>query len=534
MNHTYITPERDFIEKHIGYRWYAIIMVYYLALSVWFISYYRHETDADGISYISLAQKYLNGDFANAVNGYWSPMISWFIAPFMSLGLEPIIAFRTVSILFGIMTLVGIDKLMTEVMISRFTRVVYLMALSPVVAWYAENDVGADLLGACVLLYYIHATLRDDYQNKKFAGITCGILGALSYLAKNYNFYFFLLHFTCINAWYWKQAAGRFQKRTIIFNFVSAIAAFAVISGVWIGFLSVKYDTLSVSTAGGYNLSLIRPDSTDHPVLTYGLIPPPNNTAVSAWEDPSYINVVHWNPFKTFTDFIFFLEHITKNIYKYLSGFATNYIFDLTVAFLVVFPIFSKKTVNRKISYIVLTILLYPIGYFALYYDGQRHVLINSILLYVLSAYALNSLFLEYGRNIVLKASISAILCVSLIALTIVRIKRDKSHLDVLNDIYHVSTKIEKYYNMNGVNIASQDGHWNPTNDLAYFLKARYFGKVAENVTDEQLLHDLIHYKITYYLVFGSLKNHIDILIPEREFETLIGNMTVYQVVQHH
>jgi hypothetical protein len=168
--------QADMPERRIGSVWYAVLIVYYLVLSSFFIIYYRHEMDADGISYISLAQKYLNGDLAHAVNGYWSPMISWLIAPLLSLGLEPIISFRTVSILFGIMTLVGIDRLMTEMDITRYTRILYLVALPPVVAWYAENDVGADLLSACILLYYIHATLRDDYQNKKFAGITSGIL----------------------------------------------------------------------------------------------------------------------------------------------------------------------------------------------------------------------------------------------------------------------------------------------------------------------------------------------------------------------
>lgn len=532
-----VTSDRGIDNGRIGYKWNIILVVYYLALSSLLINVYRNNMDPDGTSYISLAQKYLNGDFGNVVSGHWSPMISWLIVPFMFLGLDPIIAYKITSIFIGIISLVGINKLMVEIEITRNTRRLYLVALSPVVAWYAENGMGADMLCACVLLFYIHSILRDEYQHKKYAGIAVGLLGALSYLAKSYNFYFFLLHFTCINACYWKQATSSSQKRTIAFNFISAIVVFALISGVWAGLISAKYHTLTVGTAGAYNFSHIRPGhSTDtHPMLTDGFMPPPNPTAISVWEDPYYINIVPWSPFKSVPDFIYYLKYIAGNIYKCLRGLAFNYILDLTVISFVAIHLFSKKTLHKKVPYILLTLLLYPLGYFALYYDGQRYILIVPILLYILNAYLVNLFLLTYEKNRILKSSISAILCASLIALTLVRIKNDYRYdLNEMNDIYRVSTSIAKYYDMQHVNIASQNGDWYRTLGLSYFLNARYYGKARDDVTDEQLLRELINYRINYYLVFGNLKNHIDILIPEQKFESLAGDMTVYRVGQQH
>jgi len=40
----------------------------------------RHVIFSDGISYIEIAAAYLNGDWANAINAYWSPLYSWILA----------------------------------------------------------------------------------------------------------------------------------------------------------------------------------------------------------------------------------------------------------------------------------------------------------------------------------------------------------------------------------------------------------------------------------------------------------------------
>src|SRR5208283_3991645 len=40
----------------------------------------RFTINPDGNSYLDIASAYLRGDYANAVNAYWSPMYSWLIA----------------------------------------------------------------------------------------------------------------------------------------------------------------------------------------------------------------------------------------------------------------------------------------------------------------------------------------------------------------------------------------------------------------------------------------------------------------------
>src|SRR5947199_467012 len=41
---------------------------------------FRFYISGDGNSYLDVASAYLREDFANAINGYWSPLYSWLIA----------------------------------------------------------------------------------------------------------------------------------------------------------------------------------------------------------------------------------------------------------------------------------------------------------------------------------------------------------------------------------------------------------------------------------------------------------------------
>jgi hypothetical protein len=143
----------------------------------------------------------LHGDFNNAINGHWSPLMSWFLIPFVYLELEPILASRILSLIIGMFTLAGVNKILHEIRITDRVRLLYVFSLSPLAAWYAENDVAADVLCLCLVIYYIFSVIRDGYKNDRYAGILAGAAGALAYLAKAYNF-IFLLHFTCVNVCY--------------------------------------------------------------------------------------------------------------------------------------------------------------------------------------------------------------------------------------------------------------------------------------------------------------------------------------------
>ena len=45
---------------------------------------YVYLLNADGTSYISIANQYWRGNWGQAVNGFWGPLLSWLLIPFLA------------------------------------------------------------------------------------------------------------------------------------------------------------------------------------------------------------------------------------------------------------------------------------------------------------------------------------------------------------------------------------------------------------------------------------------------------------------
>jgi len=84
----------------------------------------RYEVSPDGISYLDMGEAYLRGDWAMAVNGYWSPLYSWLLGAALAV-LRPSAywefpAVHLVNFLVYVAALLGFSFLLGEVM--RYQR----------------------------------------------------------------------------------------------------------------------------------------------------------------------------------------------------------------------------------------------------------------------------------------------------------------------------------------------------------------------------------------------------------------------------
>ncbi|MBL0104831.1 MAG: hypothetical protein IPP51_14360 [Bacteroidetes bacterium] len=77
----------------------------YLLLCVFVMQYAAWYADnPDSFQYLVIARHYVHGDFQQAVNGCWSPLISWLLVPFVAVGLNGVLAFKILQILIGLFT----------------------------------------------------------------------------------------------------------------------------------------------------------------------------------------------------------------------------------------------------------------------------------------------------------------------------------------------------------------------------------------------------------------------------------------------
>ena len=124
---------------------YLFILILYLVVGGSLIHFYKYQISPDSISYISIAQKYLQGDFNHAINGIWSPFYSWCLIPLICLGVEPLFASVVLTVFFGLFILIAANKLLSFFYLPSYIGYLILVSLVPVLLSFAFSDSPSEL-----------------------------------------------------------------------------------------------------------------------------------------------------------------------------------------------------------------------------------------------------------------------------------------------------------------------------------------------------------------------------------------------------
>ncbi len=357
---------------------FILTLVVYLILGVFILRYYQYEgLQANSIGYFSVALQYADGNFIDAINGFWPPLISWLLIPFIKLGLTPLLAARILNLVTGCFLLIGIKKLSYRFEISKGLRNIILFSFVPIVLSYTTL-IFPDLLLLCVLVYYLNIVFKSEYPDSIYNGVLSGVLGAIAYFSKSYAFPFFIAHFLLLNILHYLRSSVRARRINVLRNAVAGFVLFGLISGVWVGLISGKYDYFTIGTAGKYNLALVSSEiegtpselgeqQTSDPVYYAGLLKPSYKTALSAWDDPSFVEIESLGQTKLFGDLKRQVKHVIKNSYRIIQIFVKFFSF-LSIPIIIVYILFCIQPFNKlilrgDILYPLVTIGLYSAGY---------------------------------------------------------------------------------------------------------------------------------------------------------------------------
>jgi hypothetical protein len=220
------------------------------------IGYFQYDfgPGADGICYLSIAQKYALGNFEDAVNGYWSPLFSWLLVPFLLKGFSQVSALKSawiLSIMIGSFNIIGMYFLTYKFKINQLLRTFFIFSLIPVTLFFVFFMLTSDLLMSSFLIFYLNFIFDPKYQNNLTIGLFCGLTGGLAYLSKSFAFPFFLVHYLIFNAIYYFK---KYKKNeTILKNLLIGLTVFFLIAGAWSFQISEKYGYLTIGTSGTYN-----------------------------------------------------------------------------------------------------------------------------------------------------------------------------------------------------------------------------------------------------------------------------------------
>jgi hypothetical protein len=153
-----------------------VLLIVYLACAIYLIGCYRYNVNPDGVSYITIAQKYAVGNFRDAINGCWGPMISWLMVPLLWLGVEPLLSIKILNLIIGFITILIMWRLTGVPKLSLSVRRTILLPTVLYVLYFANYTITPDLLLSCALLLYftvIFGRFQQRGLQMRFLGRRC-------------------------------------------------------------------------------------------------------------------------------------------------------------------------------------------------------------------------------------------------------------------------------------------------------------------------------------------------------------------------
>ena len=293
------TPPRSFLSYRTAL---ALGLVVHAARMLPLAMAYRDRINPDAVSYIQQASYLSQGNIWKSFSGYWSPLLSWCIAPLMALGMDGLHAAHMVMAIWG-----GLLVAASFLLIRRMTALgppACLLALLLIgdgalrwgVALFPDGIMAACLLACCAFL--AGPNLLGDRRSL----FRAGLLGGMAYLAKSYALPFFLALLPLTIAF--RMHAGEKQSpapgRSPCGSFFHALApgllGFLILAGPWMTILSLKVGKPTFSLVGGINHAIVGPPDMEraHPNTDRLWTPPPGR--ISIWEVPETMTYNRWSP----------------------------------------------------------------------------------------------------------------------------------------------------------------------------------------------------------------------------------------------
>jgi hypothetical protein len=317
---------------------FVLAVLVFVALGLVFRTAYACRINTDATAYVSIARQCLAGDFAQAINGYWGPLLSWLMVPVLALGAEPLWAARLVELAAGLATLFAVRWLARQLGASRWSVGVVALCVAVPLANYSMILVTPDVLLLFLLTMYCGFVLPEGYRDHGLRGVGAGLFGGLAYLAKSYALPFFLVHFVLINLMHLHRAssgagfsslrksrpegrpapsglAGEGRRR-VLRNFALGMLVFIAVIGLWVGLLTQKYGTFTFGTAGKRAFAMVGPEYFGEDPVFETLLAPPSPGAMSYWDDPTVVRLNTWGPWQSKALFQHQLKLVGGNLWE--------------------------------------------------------------------------------------------------------------------------------------------------------------------------------------------------------------------------
>lgn len=236
----------------------------------------------DAIAYFAIADHWAEGRWAEAVNSYWSPLLSWLLVPWHTAGVPAVVAFKIVNGVAATVALLATRRIAQLAGASPEATTLSSLAVIPFLVYATYALVVPDLLFAALILCYCAAVADPRIRAHPVGAVVVGALGGLAFLAKAIGLPLVLVHLVVVTIVLIRSQDLRRATAWVI----AALLTVATVVVPWVVAMSLNYGQVTISAAGSQNLAWMLPGSSGGQPFT-PVAEPPTPTAISAWEDPA-------------------------------------------------------------------------------------------------------------------------------------------------------------------------------------------------------------------------------------------------------
>ncbi|MBZ5857456.1 hypothetical protein [Flavihumibacter profundi] len=343
-----------------------VTTVLYLLVATFVFSSLKTKINPDGIAYLTIAKNYAHAHWAEAVNAYWSPLLSWLLAPFCWLPVEPLFIFYVINVLAGLAGIIVFYTLMVQLGFSVTLQNFLLPLCAVFMLRFAYYTSTPDLASVVLLLLFLRYWLRGNLNLRPF---NTAIWLVVLYFAKAYNFFFVsgLICFDLLTLLLNKRT----NRYKLVGSFCKLYVIFFILVSPWLFALHQKYGGLMLAGTAKFNhgaaivnLSLLGKGIPGTEALSNNyefytaFINPPHEYSVFAWEDP--VRKATFRDYAVFSskdNFLLQLKVVLTNIRLLLGGYTDMHaIIGLSLCLLLIG--FFITTVSMLKNNVTLPVLL--------------------------------------------------------------------------------------------------------------------------------------------------------------------------------
>ncbi|HZS55980.1 MAG TPA: hypothetical protein VFA65_16375, partial [Bryobacteraceae bacterium] len=422
---------------------------------------------------------YAAGFWHEAVNAYWGPLYSWLLALLLGLHLPGILATRMIGLASGALALYALGRLFHRLPMRSALQRAALWLAALILLSFAIQSYTPDALFTALLLLYTSIILDPTYPSR-YSGISCGILGALSFYAKSYGFAFFFIHFCLFSFLTWLRSEPARRGR-VIQQFSLGLACFFVLSACWIFALHGKYGVWTIGSTGEFNHRLVGPGSSGYPHLR-GLTPPASEHAITAWQDPSLATLPSWNALAERRHELKLIMLNVKQVFHFWGN--ESVLFPL---FFVVYIVLCIRKPDRRWEWIypILTIALFSAGYIFLTV-ADRYFWFAELLILLVAFRTLELIFEQKLKTTTWRTALVVVVGFSFVVSPLRALKghfkRDAALYAAVQTV-KASGKVREPF--------ASCGDWAHSAYFAYLLHAPYYGVIVPEPDADEIAHEL-------------------------------------------